>query len=379
MDNRFSEDNQVNARKVFYDTMQEHLKKGLDYHQFWETKKQGLLKIKTYLQNIADNRYENNVNVLNPTIEYENCVSEQFEKIKFTLNEINLKIDDIDKVGVFENLKIRFFINEYIKYEEDPQNYSFYTLQPLKTDRVELIMQIKEEIIENYDKGKGDEYERSRERDRKYEIESSVNTFIGLLDMSKSQNIINKIIEKYLETEFRAVLNNSRLNSYDDFFKQSTLKSYDSKRYRWEDLRHFIRERINILGFYSAIKEIREDVMILERLGYFENATPSVSKKITIKQRLLILNYENKIPNREFNKAQTAKDINKDYGYSEQRIRTILSCWGRDSENNPITKDNLEYVKTYFEENNKSDLAEKVKKDLEQLINNQLNKSSRGK
>jgi hypothetical protein len=75
------------------------------------------------------------------------------------------------------------------------------------------------------------------------------------------------------------------------------------------------------------------------------------------------------------NKTQTAGLVNKEFGYSKQKVRLFLTAWGHNSEDNPLTIENLDFVKNYFERTNQEDLKEIVEKDLTQLIENQSFKS----
>lgn len=216
--------------------------------------------------------------------------------------------------------------------------------------------------------------------------------YLKLSELGATVKDVNDFKEYFIDHKFANY--NSRAQLYEVFenikFVINRISTKDLKilflDLAYYDITEIRKSRASFYGIHNVyeldyefwnILNIKWNELKTDLLG--KDIAPLVLTEISIKQRLLVLDYENKIPNRVFNKTQTAKYINKEYGYSEQTIRTFLTAWGKNSENNPITKNNLEYVKNYFEINNNPELAEKVKKDLEQLIDNQLNKSNKRK
>jgi hypothetical protein len=128
-------------------------------------------------------------------------------------------------------------------------------------------------------------------------------------------------------------------------------------------------------SYYAIFREMRHYIDVIKAVsktyGHYDS-TPSVPtllvselKKPSMKQLLLILDYKGELQNRNFNKLKTASELSLKHGLNKQNIKNSLTYWGKNSIHNPITKPNLQYVKSYFEKEGLTELSEKVKKDLD--------------
>ncbi len=265
---------ELEARKYFSNILSEYLKTNSSYDHFWQSKEKGLLEIDEIMKGINEKYFTEEKTYHNPSQSFMEFQDEKVKRIFTLLKEIELEIE-IKFYDRFENFELRFILEQYNIYKNDPPNYSFDFLEPLKKDTKELILQIEGEIKNRV--WLRDNKEKHEEVD--ILLKKNVSVFKQKIEENKQKEIIDRIELKYKTNKFYWDCNKDRLNSLNDFFS-ATKSIPNNEPYLWNDLRHYLR--INFADFHEyhriMIKEILEDAELLRHLGYFDEiVTPSVS------------------------------------------------------------------------------------------------------
>jgi hypothetical protein len=267
---------EVKARIYFYNLIHQHLEKDLSYAQFWDSKEKGILEIKSIIEQINEQYFlDEKSNPYFPSQNFFDFQGEKVNEIKKILKLMSLDID-IGYERLFSNLEINVIKDEYEKYQKDPENCSFYTLEPLKTDKRELILQIENEI-----KNRVWKHYNSEERQNKtVTLNDTISSFKSIIDEKKYEDVIEKILSKYTDSKvFHFTKKDSidRFNSLDKFIMTKIDTDYFQE---WDILRHYLKWNFVSSQTESVINEIIYDAELLRRLGYFDDITPSVSSLI---------------------------------------------------------------------------------------------------
>ncbi len=268
---------ELEARKYFSDII-ENQSRNLSYHDFWNSKDKMLLGITDIIKQW--NLQKNNEKSVADELERQKFIDErvEFEKnVRIEIIELlrknGLPIDS--EIETYHAINIiKFMSDEYNIYKESPINYTFYSLEPLKIEKKELIIQINREI-KNRVWGSQDE---ENQEDRQFKCKKNVTNFMLKFDKLRERDVVERIVLKYANSKFMGDGYVNRFNSIDDFFDLNDTYNGTMER-SWSNLRHYLRLNDIFSDFEDTINEICEDAELLRRLGYFdENVTPSVSK-----------------------------------------------------------------------------------------------------